>query len=94
MDTVTQQNAALVEEMAAAASGLQSQAQDLVTVVAVFNLGEGHNATKISTVSDATRSKQFVGRVSKLTHKFNVTGIATATQTNGSDPKSSGSSIY
>jgi methyl-accepting chemotaxis protein len=39
MDQVTQQNAALVEEMAAAASGLQSQAQDLVKVVAVFNLG-------------------------------------------------------
>jgi methyl-accepting chemotaxis protein len=39
MDQVTQQNAALVEEMAAAASGLQSQAQDLVKVVAVFKLG-------------------------------------------------------
>jgi methyl-accepting chemotaxis protein len=39
MDQVTQQNAALVEEMAAAASGLQSQAQDLVQLVAVFNLG-------------------------------------------------------
>ena len=38
MDQVTQQNAALVEEMAAAASGLQSQAQDLVKVVAVFKL--------------------------------------------------------
>ena len=41
MDQVTQQNAALVEEMAAAASGLQAQAQDLVKVVAVFNLGGG-----------------------------------------------------
>ena len=39
MDQVTQQNAALVEEMAAAASSLKSQAQDLVQVVAVFNLG-------------------------------------------------------
>jgi hypothetical protein len=38
MDQVTQQNAALVEEMAAAASGLKSQAQDLVQVVAVFKL--------------------------------------------------------
>jgi hypothetical protein len=42
MDQVTQQNAALVEEMAAAASGLQSQAQDLVKVVAVFKLS-GHD---------------------------------------------------
>jgi methyl-accepting chemotaxis protein len=38
MDQATQQNSALVEEMAAAASGLKSQAQDLVQVVAVFKL--------------------------------------------------------
>jgi methyl-accepting chemotaxis protein len=38
MDQVTQQNAALVEEMAAAASSLKSQAQDLVQTVAVFKL--------------------------------------------------------
>ncbi len=41
MDQATQQNAALVEEMAAAASSLKSQAQDLVQVVATFKLGEG-----------------------------------------------------
>ena len=39
MDQVTQQNAALVEEMAAAASSLQNQAKDLVQVVSVFRLG-------------------------------------------------------
>jgi methyl-accepting chemotaxis protein-1 (serine sensor receptor) len=38
MDQVTQQNAALVEEMAAAASSLKSQAQDLVGTVSVFVL--------------------------------------------------------
>jgi methyl-accepting chemotaxis protein len=38
MDHVNQQNAALVEEMAAAASGLKSQASDLVKVVSVFRL--------------------------------------------------------
>jgi methyl-accepting chemotaxis protein len=38
MDQVTQQNAALVEEMAAAASSLQSQAEDLVQSVSVFTL--------------------------------------------------------
>ncbi len=42
MDQVTQQNAALVEEMAAAASSLKSQADDLVQVVSVFNLGDDH----------------------------------------------------
>lgn len=39
MDQATQQNAALVEEMAAAASGLKSQAQELVQVVSTFKLG-------------------------------------------------------
>jgi len=41
MDQATQQNAALVEEMAAAASSLKAQAQELVQVVAAFNLGNG-----------------------------------------------------
>ena len=38
LDQVTQQNAALVEEMSAAASGLKSQAEELVQTVAVFHL--------------------------------------------------------
>jgi len=38
MDQATQQNAALVEEMAAAASSLKTQAQDLVKVVSTFKL--------------------------------------------------------
>ncbi|WP_114968925.1 methyl-accepting chemotaxis protein [Rhodoferax ferrireducens] len=39
IDQTTQQNAALVEEMAAAAGSLRSQAQELVQVVAVFRVG-------------------------------------------------------
>ena len=39
MDEGTQQNAALVEQMAAAASSLNSLAQELVQTVAVFKLG-------------------------------------------------------
>jgi hypothetical protein len=39
MDQVTQQNAALVEEAAAAASSLQEQASGLSQVVSVFRLG-------------------------------------------------------
>ncbi|MDH4425821.1 MAG: methyl-accepting chemotaxis protein, partial [Acidovorax sp.] len=45
MDQATQQNAALVEEMAAAASALNAQAGELVNAVAVFRLGaasQGH----------------------------------------------------
>ncbi|MDO9113477.1 MAG: hypothetical protein Q7U63_06730, partial [Polaromonas sp.] len=41
MDQVTQQNAALVEEAAAAASSLQEQASGLSQVVSVFRLEGG-----------------------------------------------------
>jgi methyl-accepting chemotaxis protein len=44
MDQVTQQNAALVEEMAAAAASLNGQAQELVETVAVFKLGNDGTA--------------------------------------------------
>lgn len=45
MDQATQQNAALVEEMAAAASSLKSQAMELVQTVAVFKVGDAIRAT-------------------------------------------------
>jgi len=38
MDSVTQQNAALVEQAAAAAESMQNQAQNLASVVSVFKL--------------------------------------------------------
>jgi methyl-accepting chemotaxis protein-2 (aspartate sensor receptor) len=45
MDQSTQQNAALVEEMAAAATGLKTQADDLVQTVAVFKI-EGQSSSR------------------------------------------------
>ncbi|QEA14526.1 methyl-accepting chemotaxis protein [Comamonas flocculans] len=45
MDQTTQQNAALVEEMSAAASSLNSQAQDLLQAVSVFRLEQGAHAS-------------------------------------------------
>jgi methyl-accepting chemotaxis protein len=54
MDHSTQQNAALVEEMAAAASSLKAQAQDLVQVVANFRLD--HGATVRATQATPVRS--------------------------------------
>jgi methyl-accepting chemotaxis protein len=39
MDEVTQQNAALVEQAAAAAESLEDQAKALAKAVAVFNIG-------------------------------------------------------
>ncbi|WP_075792765.1 methyl-accepting chemotaxis protein [Massilia putida] len=43
MDHVTQQNAALVEEAAAAAASMQDQAAKLAEVVSVFKLERGHS---------------------------------------------------
>jgi methyl-accepting chemotaxis protein len=40
MDTMTQQNAALVEQAAAAAESLQEQAVDLAQAVGMFRLGD------------------------------------------------------
>ena len=64
MDQVTQQNAALVEEMAAAATSLRSQANDLVQVVAVFKLGtepQGRAALPVAVRSHALNSVPFKG---------------------------------
>ncbi|HVK95495.1 MAG TPA: methyl-accepting chemotaxis protein [Noviherbaspirillum sp.] len=44
MDNVTQQNAALVEQAAAAASSLQDQARNLSMVVSVFKLQDGETS--------------------------------------------------
>ena len=64
MDQTTQQNAALVEEMAAAASSLKSQAQDLVHTVSIFKLSDAHAASapsKASTRATNTPSLAFQG---------------------------------
>jgi methyl-accepting chemotaxis protein len=45
LDQVTQQNAALVEEMAASAEGLNSQARSLVQAVAVFQTTQAYEST-------------------------------------------------
>ncbi|EYC52703.1 chemotaxis protein [Hylemonella gracilis str. Niagara R] len=54
MDQATQQNAALVEEMAAAASSLQTQAGELVQSVAVFKLSGDHGLTMQSSAPAKT----------------------------------------
>ncbi|RZI40962.1 hypothetical protein EGT07_21560 [Herbaspirillum sp. HC18] len=52
MDEVTQHNAALVEEMAAAAENLKAQAQELVQAVSVFKLGGDDGARFDGAVSE------------------------------------------
>ncbi|RSD06555.1 hypothetical protein EJB12_21355, partial [Pandoraea apista] len=54
MDEVTQQNAALVEEAAAAAGALESQAHDLREAVSVFQTS-GAGGASVHAVSAARR---------------------------------------
>ena len=56
MDQATQQNAALVEQMAAAASSLKSQASELVETVAVFKLGANDFFASTSVRSSTPKS--------------------------------------
>ncbi len=57
MDDVTQQNAALVEEAAAASESLQNQAVKLTAVVSVFKLdGMGHSAPPSVAASHVSKS--------------------------------------
>lgn len=64
MDQVTQQNAALVEEMAAAASNLKSQAQEQVQIVATFRLNATDGVATFSSQSMAPK-QTFTARPSK-----------------------------
>jgi uncharacterized phage infection (PIP) family protein YhgE len=52
MDDVTQQNAALVEEAAAAAESLQDQAAKLAEAVSVFKLDSGAYSTALPVLED------------------------------------------
>jgi len=56
MDQVTQQNAALVEEAAAAANSMQDQAAALSQVVGVFRIGAQPGAATVSTLKPKTRA--------------------------------------
>jgi len=46
MDTVTQQNAALVEEAAAASAAMQDQAAELAAMVSIFKIDAGHRGVE------------------------------------------------
>jgi len=55
MDEVTQQNAALVEEAAASAESLESQAKDLTGAISIFKLGQTAGST--ARIQQLTASK-------------------------------------
>jgi methyl-accepting chemotaxis protein len=74
MDHVTQQNAGLVVEMAAAAASLNAQANDLVNTVAVFKLSavdsQGRNLTpvRVALRSTAPIKQAFQGTEKQISY--------------------------
>jgi len=65
LDQTTQQNAAMVEESAAAAETLKEQAMQLVQTVAVFRLS-GTAATRVSTMPAAPRQTSHPARAAAM----------------------------
>jgi hypothetical protein len=61
MDQATQQNAALVEQMAAAASSLKTQSGEMVETVAVFKVGGNHGILKTKVRTASLVSTSFKG---------------------------------
>jgi methyl-accepting chemotaxis protein len=57
MDEVTQQNAALVEEAAAAAESLQDQAGNLLQVVSIFRTGGDQAAPAMAAATPRSQEK-------------------------------------
>ncbi len=69
MDEVTQQNAALVEEAAAAAQSLQEQSSNLSATVSVFKLGHGDAKKERSArIVDITPSTNMLGASPHFQH--------------------------
>ena len=64
MDQVTQQNAALVEEAAAAATSMQDQAAKLAEVVSVFKLDRSHDFGAVAAPLKATPARPALPRTS------------------------------
>jgi methyl-accepting chemotaxis protein len=57
LDQVIQQNAALVEEMSAAAGGMKSQAQELVETCAVFTLESGDTVRSLKAPTQPAKAR-------------------------------------
>jgi methyl-accepting chemotaxis protein len=81
MDDMTQQNAALVEEAAAAAISLEEQAQALVVAVSVFKLAADADAAANSaadTVADTARAAQHARKAPAAAQRASLPRLALA----------------
>lgn len=78
MDEVTQQNAALVEQAAAAAASLEQQAHELVGAISIFHLSRGSSKRPATVVQLADKNN---------TEQDGSTGHATAHSTRSKSPR-------
>jgi methyl-accepting chemotaxis protein len=74
MDNVTQQNAALVEEAAAAASSLEDQAHHLVDLVSVFKLSD--NTAPVNATVHSIKKASKSASTSRSTRHSNIKSLA------------------
>ena len=83
MDHVTQQNAALVEEAAAAAGSLQDQATNLVQTVSVFRLATGPSAAQHPATTPAvpTRARSVSNPKPQRPAQFALASVGDAVET-------------
>lgn len=88
MDQATQQNAALVEEMSAAATSLHGQAQDLVQAVAVFKLS--HTSGSLGTDPLASRMNTAAARPAMAPAASSAARPASTTSVAGKKPAALG----
>jgi hypothetical protein len=70
MDQVTQQNAAMVEEVTAAASSLQSETAELARQMSQFNTGSGAPASRRPQAADPVRHKPGKNPVAQVQSKL------------------------
>ncbi|HTN64732.1 MAG TPA: methyl-accepting chemotaxis protein, partial [Burkholderiaceae bacterium] len=85
MDTVTQQNAALVEEAAAAAQALQDQAASLADVVSVFKLSENGAAGVPSAIEPAVVKRPVAMLKGRAANAPSIRKIGNAGEATGGD---------
>jgi methyl-accepting chemotaxis protein len=90
MDETTQQNAALVEEAAAAAESLEEQAQSLSRTVATFRTVDaeavaGRQSTERSASKQVARREQLVVRPKAFTAKAGISAHQQTRSATGTD---------
>jgi methyl-accepting chemotaxis protein len=78
IDTVTQQNAALVEQSAAAAQALEEQAMQMTGAIAVFRLADAPGAAPALMLPRAVRAPVAAAKHARAAHRVEPAAKAVA----------------